>query len=362
MSPPPSTPPPNVVIVGCGAIGGVLGVHLKRAGHSFSICTTNAAVRDVWQTTGPSLDGQVVSGAMADEHVLDQLSSSSSAFDLAYVAVPPQHISAVARDLATSLKPHGKVICLSNGWCEPHLAAVLGEERVMGAVVTWGARMPQAGQYVKTSKGGFVVGLLKGPWDTSAETACSWLASVGPVERTDNLRGARMSKLAINCAVSGLGTVGGAVLGELLAQTAIRSIAIELMTEAVAVAQAQGVRLPPLVGVDWRHFTQSSPGPVTRVLQHALLLAMGFRYRKLRSSILSAIERGRPPAIDHINGEISALGQQSGVPTPYNDAVVETVWQIARHELKAGPGALAQLQIRAKALTLPAPATENSRP
>lgn len=218
--------------------------------------------------------------------------------------------------------------------------------------------MPSPGQYVKTSKGGFMVGLLQGPWDDAAETASAWLTCVGPVARTDNLKGARMSKLAINCAVSGLGTVGGTVLGKVLAQRAIRNVAIQIMTEAVLVAQAQGVHLQRLVGVDWRYFTQAQPSRSTRLLQHALLLAVGFRYRKLRSSILAAIERGRPPAIDHINGEICAMGRRSGVPTPYNDAVVDAVWQIARGEIRAGHSALTLVQERGRRGTASAQASE----
>jgi 2-dehydropantoate 2-reductase len=349
---------PNVVIVGCGAIGGVLGAHLLQAGYSFSICTTNATVRAVWTTTGPSLDGQLIPGALAKVRVLDDLSAAPTAFDLAFVAVPPQHIDSVARDLGAVLAPQGKVVCLSNGLCEPHLADVLGEERVMGAVVTWGARMPSPGQYVKTSKGGFVTGVLKGPWDNTAQAACTWLSCVGPVTRTDNLKGARMSKLAINCAVSGLGTVGGTVLGKILAQKAVRDVAIQILTEAVLVSQAQGVHLPRLVGVNWRYFTALQPSRSTHLLQHALLLAVGFRYRKLRSSILASIERGRSPAIDHINGEICAMGRRSGVRTPYNDAIVDAVWQIARGEIQAGPSALLLIQSRARKATLSTPSPE----
>lgn len=342
-----STRPPNVVIVGCGAIGGVLGAHLLQEGHDFSICTTNPLVRKIWETSGPYLSKRPVAGPLDSNKVLESLPQKANSFDLAFVAVPPPQITRVARDLSHILSDNGRVICLSNGWCEPHLAEVVGEERVLGAVVTWGARMPEPGCYIKTSKGGFVVGQLAGPWNESSDLACEWLKTVGEVRRTDNLKGARMSKLVINCAVSGLGTVGGAELGELLGQRFVRDVGIHLMEEAVQVARAAGVELERLVGIDWRYFESGPPRLTTRMVQHGLLIAMGFRYRKLRSSILSSIERGRPPAIDHINGEISSIGRRVGIPTPYNDAVVETVWRIARGEAHAGPRALREVQERA---------------
>jgi len=216
----------------------------------------------------------------------------------------------------------------------------LGEDRVLGAVVTWGAKMPQPGHYVRTSEGGFVLGSLSGTWPASTERIIHLLSTVGPVSRTNNLKGARMSKLVINCAVSGLGTVGGAELGELLVKSHIRHIGIQLMAEAITVARADGTTLQNVAGIDWERWTIGRRRLGVRLYQHALLMAVGLRYRHLRSSILASIERGRPPAIDYINGEVSALGQRLGIATPYNDAVVDTVWKIARGEIVPGHLAL----------------------
>jgi 2-dehydropantoate 2-reductase len=55
------------------------------------------------------------------------------------------------------------------------------------------------------------------------------------------------------------------------------------------------------------------------------------------------MERGREPAIDHINGEVVALGRAVGVATPYNAAAVSVVWSIFRREYSAGPEALSRV-------------------
>jgi 2-dehydropantoate 2-reductase len=49
----------------------------------------------------------------------------------------------------------------------------------------------------------------------------------------------------------------------------------------------------------------------------------------MRSSMLAAIERGRIPSIDFLNGEVAAHGRAAHVATPVNDRVVEIVWEIA---------------------------------
>jgi 2-dehydropantoate 2-reductase len=335
---------PTVAVVGCGAIGGVVASELARRCYPLNVCTTNPEIRRVWGTTGPYLGERLVAFPLPRRHILNDPSEATAPWDLVFVAVPPAQIEAVAISLLPALAPHGKVICLSNGWCEPRLGSILGNRRILGAVVTWGARMPSPGHYQRTSKGGFVVGALAGPLDDHAQRACQLLGWVGPVTQTEDLKSARMSKLAINCAVSGLGTVGGTRLGELLLQKSARRIGIQLIAEAVEVARAEGTVLQRIAGIDLENWSTAKPTRSTCLAQHALLIAMGLRYRNLRSSILASIERGRSPSIDYINGEISSLGRAVGVLTPYNDAIVNTVWGIARGEVPAGPAALERVQ------------------
>src|SRR6476661_4637109 len=83
--------------------------------------------------------------------------------------------------------------------------------------------------------------------------------AVGPVELTDNLRGKRWSKLAINCAISSLGTIGGDRLGALLQHRFVRRLALEIMTEVVQVARRESVRLEKVSGtfdLDWLALTE----------------------------------------------------------------------------------------------------------
>jgi 2-dehydropantoate 2-reductase len=46
------------------------------------------------------------------------------------------------------------------------------------------------------------------------------------------------------------------------------------------------------------------------------------------------LESGHPSEIDHINGAVVAFGRRTGVPTPYNDAMVRLVK--AREAQRAG--------------------------
>lgn len=340
----------RLLIVGCGGIGGVLGCTLHQSGIPLCIATTNQSVRDVWTTSGPFLGKSSAIGPLNSSAIRSSITDFESRFGTIFVAVQPPQIELVTRQIIDKLADGGRVVCLSNGLCEEYMSTLLNPESVVGAVVSWGARMKTPGHYTRTSKGGFRLGKLTASDDPRLSDIQALLQHVGPVKRTSNLQGARFAKLTINCAVTALGTIGGKTLGELLVRTRPRSLALALMRECAEVAQSAGVVMEPVTKVDLGKLAggEHSDRRFTRAGQHALLLLAGTRYRNLRSSMLAAMERGREPAIDYINGEVVRLGRRHGVFTPYNEAAVAVVWEIFRGELSAGSQALARVQELAK--------------
>jgi 2-dehydropantoate 2-reductase len=222
---------------------------------------------------------------------------------------------------------------------------------VIGAIVAWGASMPEPGLYERTAHGGFSLGRLHGAGgkkrkladadattDAAVRRVGELFEAIGPVTLTQNLRGARWSKLALNCAVSALGTIAGERLGPLVRVRRYRRLALEIMSEAVAIARAEGVQLEKVAGtldLDWVALSpadRAASASVSLTTKHALLLAVGLRYRRMRSSMLAALERKRTPAIDFLNGEIASRSAKHGIATPVNAAIVDAVWAIARGE------------------------------
>ena len=66
----------------------------------------------------------------------------------------------------------------------------------------------------------------------------------------------------------------------------------------------------------------------------------------MRSSMLAAIERGRVPAVDFLNGEVVERGERLGIPTPANREAQRMVHEIAHGRLKVGIAALHTLRDR----------------
>ncbi len=343
------------LVMGCGGIGGITTALLAESGHDVTAVTTNEHIARAARERGLDLRGEGPA-RQVKARVLSALPEGER-FDAVLLCTQPPQVEAAARSALPVAKDETLFVCLQNGLCEARVAKIVGAPRTVGAVVAWGAAMPEPGVYDRTAQGGFALGAFVPAGGPSPEASTlarladlsRSLEVIGPVEATDNLAGKRWSKLAINAAISSLGTLGGDRLGALMPHRFVRRLALEIMTECVHVARKEGVRLEKVSGtidLDWIALDEAeraAAGSPSLVAKHALLLAVGFRYRRMRSSMLSAIERGREPAVDFLNGEIVERGRAYGIPTPVNAHVRDLVWEIAQKKRGAGVDTLKEL-------------------
>ena len=323
---------PRILVMGAGGIGGIVAATLTEIGAVVTAVTTNTAIREAVDKSGYRVidDGEerVVAGTMSP--------APSGSYDLCILATQPPNVEDAAHTALRHLADDAEVVVLQNGLCEERVASIVGAGRVIGAIVAWGASMPAPGRYERTAHGGFALGRLSGQLDPDLRRVSELLEAIGPVTLTENLRGARWSKLALNCAVSALGTIAGERLGPLVRVRRYRRLALEIMTEVVAVARAEQVQLEKVAGtldLEWVTLSdadKAATASVSLTAKHTLLLAVGLRYRRMRSSMLAAIERHRTPAIDFLNGEVVTRGQRHAIPTPINARIVDLVWSIAK--------------------------------
>jgi 2-dehydropantoate 2-reductase len=330
-------PQPRILVMGAGGIGGIVASTLMEVGSAVTAVSTNEQIRAAVDKAGFRVTDE------GEERTVRGWVSPApeGKYDLAILATQPPNVEDAARTALPHLVDDARVVVLQNGLCEDRIGAIVGADKVVGGIVAWGASMPEPGRYERTASGGFQLGRLDGAIDTDLRRIGELLEAVGPVTLTKNLRGARWSKLALNCAVSSMGTISGERLGTLVRQRRYRRLALEVMTECTMVAKAEGVVLEKVAGtldLEWVSLSEAdrtATASMSLTAKHALLLAVGLRYRRMRSSMLAAIERGRTPAIDFLNGEIVTLGAKHGIATPWNQRIVDTVWEIAKGKQKS---------------------------
>src|SRR4051794_18598478 len=155
---------PRFLVMGCGAIGGVLTGCLAETGQDVTVVTTNETIYAAVKDRGLKLVGEG-----APRHVPTSSSFrvsfgvpdiSGGKFDYVILATQPPQVEEAAQMAAPLLADHGAMICLQNGLCEERVAKIVGDDRVIGGVVAWGATMPEPGLYERTASGGFTLGRI----------------------------------------------------------------------------------------------------------------------------------------------------------------------------------------------------------
>lgn len=340
---------PRILVMGCGGIGGITTACLAEAGQDVTASTTNETIFRRVHDQGIEIADAGVTRRVKTKVALG-VPDDGTRFDVVVLATQPPQVEEAARSAASVLADDGVMLVLQNGLCEERVATIVGEPRVVGGVVGWGATMPEPGVYERTAPGGFTLGTLSGePVSPRHEAFVRALEAIGPVETTANLRGKRWSKLAINSAISTLGTLGGDRLGALMPHRFVRRLALEIFTEVSAVAKRENVKLEKVSGtidLSWISLTEEErlvAGSPTLVAKHGLLLAVGLRFRRMRSSMLSAIERGRTPAVDFLNGEVVTRAERHGIPVPVNAKARELVWALSEKKRTSGLPLLREL-------------------
>lgn len=345
------------LLLGCGGIGGIVAAHLGRAGLDVTVVTGNPETTQVLARRGiriRELDGKEWSDRPFAAVSRASELPAGEVFDLCLAATKQTTLGQALSEAAPFLTEHTPTLCLQNGLPEEQAAAILGAERIVGCVVGFGATLIEPGFSQKTSPGGFQIARYRArPDDAALDQVCKQLRIAFPTTIVKDLPGVRWSKLAINCATSTLGALGGDTLGRLLGHRFVRRLVLEVWRELCAVADCEGVRMAKVAGtIDIAKLALSEKdkqrklGSWSLLMKHALLWGIGLKFRRMRSSMAVAIERGRQPEVDYLNGEVVRRGERHGIPTPLNRELQRKVHELSKKQTKAGLDTLYSIYMR----------------
>jgi len=330
----------RILIVGLGALGGVIATRLQAAG-----IPVHLAVRSADSAVRLKAVGLMVTGAggeaSAAAAAVEPLEAYAGAepFNLIVLATKAQDALAAASALPILLASDGALLPIQNGFVPQMVSDFLADSRVVGGLSNLGATMKSLGVYEQRNAGHLLIGELAGGESERTARIAELLGPGVEIRVTRNLRGAVWSKLLLNCSVTTLGAIAGLTMRQFLALPEGRELFIRTYDEALSVALASGDRLERMVvepmPPGWNG--RSIPGPAFDAWLGGIL---GF-YGDIKASMLQDFEQGRPTEIDFINGHIVDLGHRQGLPTPINSAITGTVRAITRGEAVPGPARLA---------------------
>ena len=316
----------RTLIIGVGALGGVIAARRIAAGGQVWLATRDDASAERLAASGLKVTGVGGPATVPAKHVtgLDRY-PGGLAFDLVVLATKAHDAMGIAPRAARWLAGGGTLLPIQNGAVSRMLAERLGD-RVLGGLSNLGATMHAPGAYEQRNAGHLLIGELTGGESARAARIGAWLGKGVEVRVTPNLGGAIWSKLLLNCSVTTLGALAGCPMRAYIARPEGRLAFDRAYDEALSVALASGAR-PERMMVDpvppgWEG--RSVPGP-----EHEAWLARIIdAYGDLKPSMLQDFERRRTTEVDFINGDVVELGRRLGVPTPVNAAIVEAVHAI----------------------------------
>jgi 2-dehydropantoate 2-reductase len=332
----------KIAVVGAGAIGGICAGLIKQAGYDVQVVVRRQDHARQIREQGIHITG--IKGEFTVKmDALAGVENMATDRDLVLLGVKATALGEVAQKLCSRLSPSAMVVSLQNGFCEQALADVVGRDRVIGCVTGWGATLHSDCDLEMTSTGDFIVGNIDGKQDSRLERVQSVLNQVLPCLVSENISGSLYSKLIINSCITSVGAVCGLYLGQMLAQKKVRLVFLRIMEEAMAVAKAMEIQVEIFAGkLNYYTFLEQN-GMISALKRHLFLRVLGFKYRRLKSSMLQSLERNQPTEIEFLTGFITGNGKKHQISTPVNDQVFHMVREIEQGQRAISPDNLDQI-------------------
>ncbi len=322
----------RIAIYGAGSLGTIMGAYLTKAGIPVEMINRNKKHVEALKKNGAVVTGTVSMQVPVTAYLPEEMSGT---YDIIFLMTKQLDNAATVTRLKEYLGRDGIICTLQNGLPEPEIAKIVGESRVMGCTVAWGATLKEPGVSELTSEPdslSFGLGKMDQVPEKKMEEVKEILEHMCPVEVEENFMGVRFSKLLINAAFSGMSAVLGCTFGEAAEDKRSRVCVQNLMKECMDVAEAAGIRIAPIQGKDVVRLLNYN-NPVKKKISFLLIPIAIKKHAKLKASMLQDLEKGKPCEVDAINGVVCQFGKKYHVATPYNDKVVEII-----HGMEVGKG------------------------
>jgi len=270
-------------------------------------------------------------------------------FDIAFITVKSYDTEWATHFIKRYVKPEGFFLSIQNCWNDPTIGEIVGPDRALGCVAShievalWEPGHVNRGGEPGRDHGHtvFRVGEHNGKITPKSEKIAGMLDRIDAAYASDNLWGERWSKLCQNSmgnAISAMSTMGSQDLAK---DPRTRLFRIHLAKEGTQVGLAQGLNVVDVGGKPAQMWSEADKGDVFEELDD-FLSSRGGNVNWL-ASMAQDVHKGRHSEIDYMNGLICQKGREVGVPTPFNDAIVDAMHGIDDGSIKPDPSVVDQI-------------------
>jgi 2-dehydropantoate 2-reductase len=296
----------NVLIMGAGSVGSVVGGLMAKAGHTVTLVGREAHMAAI-NNAGLHISGIWGEHHVGTLHTATSLARVNGDFDLIVVAVKAYDTRTAAGSIKPFVKQNTLVCSYQNGLGNAEtLAEVLGWDHILDARVIYGVWMPKPGHAeVTVTADATALGCYREavPKERVEEIAKAMDDAGIPTHATDSIATFLWAKVAYNCSLNPMSALLDVPYGGLLETEHTQAIMREVVQELYAVGHAEGVDLEP----------HTADAYIDRLFTYLIPTTAG-HYASMREDF----RRQRRTEIDALNGAIARLGQKHAIPTPTN--------------------------------------------
>jgi 2-dehydropantoate 2-reductase len=314
----------RICLVGAGSLGTIIGALLSREGEDIVLVDVNREHVEALNREGAKIVGHMEATVPVKAVTPEGM---EGVYDLVIYLVKTTHDDKALPEILPHIDGRSAVLTLQNGVPEEKVASVVGRERTLGGAVGWGATWRGPGVSELTSEPEamtYDIGELDGSITERIQKVKEILDKAGKASITTNLLGVRWTKLLVNVAMSGMSAALNCTYGDVLDNEKALRAAISIMVETIKTAQALGIEMEPIQGVN--------PTVLLDVIrQHGeeaalnVVRAIYNPHRDLLASMLQDLRKGLKCEVEALNGYLSRKAREAGVPTPVNDKVTEII-------------------------------------
>jgi 2-dehydropantoate 2-reductase len=312
-------------------MGSTYGGLLRHAGHDVTLVDVWSEHLEAINRDGLHLDGISGDLRLAIPTLVEP--KERAVADVAFIQVNAYDTAAAAQTARKVLKDTGYAVTFQNGVGNIEtLQEALGPGRVVGGLSYHSAAMIGPGHARHTHRGPTWLGELDGSRTPRLQALFDALQAAG-LQPTivDDILSFIYTKLILNSAINPICAAMGIRVGEIPRTPGADELQTRVIQEALAVLKAKGIKL-------------ADPDIMGTIKAHC-------RVKFNKPSMLQHMEQGKKTEIDSLNGAITRMGRELGVPTPYNEALTWMVQGINAHRrlvMHGAPIDYAELERQAK--------------
>jgi 2-dehydropantoate 2-reductase len=293
----------RVGIIGSGAMGTLFGYHLAGTCDVTMLDSNAETLNAIEAFGGLSVNDAPPRRVRVGRHSRDLYGST-----IVFLFVKAVDTLRALRPFAGELSPTTPIVSLQNGvGNEDAIKTALGGAVPVVLGITTESSLTVAPGRVRSSEEGNTIIGSGGASPTTSRNVADLLTQSGMrASVVYDIRPHLWGKLVANAAINAVSALLDCESGSILKDPNAARLAEALAEEAAAVAAALKINLP--FANPWQYVTE--------------VIAVG---ADSKSSMAFDLESGHTSEIDHINGAVCAAGRRTGVPTPYNDAMVRLI-------------------------------------